>query len=542
MDGKANKPSISKTVISKEEGCYENQPNLYAVGCLVKHPTWGVGVIRDCFGKKGDVKIIVDFQDIGPKKLAAKFANLENITTINSIVRADDHFEKSALEESTFEELKESEEPLSEKLNGLKGFTFDERLTNMPIEKLGLTKRIFNALKRAGCRTTRDIVDILQRNKIANIGRMSTIDIKNIKNAIGMIQTYSQPVNEISADIVHKDRHFETPALKEPTFEESVKASFDENSLNTLIEELDLTVRAFNVLKRNDFKTIGNIMDFGFAALLRKTKLGRKSIANIKHAILMVKTQTQSINEISFSESIEHILASINPKHLYIVKSRYGYDQGKRKTLEEIGNKAGITRERVRQILKRAITQIKHPIKRNVLQAIMENVERMLLQYKGIVSVNDIAKDKYFATGTHTQLRFLINLFVELYPERYRFIDKFFLTSIDDTEIQLLHSKIREVASKCQFPINEETLIENIKSSVGPISEGYIACHLLFKEHIVVLEGKVLSSGRLSVPDRVKLLLKDIDKPMHFTEIARLIFPRFFGHSNKLGCHSLQLK
>lgn len=339
-----------------------------------------------------------------------------------------------------------------------------------------------------------------------------------------MIQTCSQPVNEIPSDIVHTNRHFETPALKEPTFEELVKASFDENLLNTPIEELDLTVRAFNGLKVAGLNTIKDIINCRLDTLQRKriTNLGRKSIGVIKKAILTMQTQTKSKNEMSFTEAVESILASVDSKYLSIVKSRYGYDEGKHKTLEEIGNKAGITRERVRQILKRAIKQIKHPIKRNVLQPIIENVERLLLQYKGIVSVNDIAKDKYFASGTHNQLRFLMNLFVELYPERYRFIEKYFLTSIDDSEIQLLHSKIREVASKCQFPINEETLIDHIKSSVGTISEGYIAYHLLFREHIVISKGKVLSPGRLSVPDRVKLLLKDIDKPMHFTEIAKL--------------------
>ncbi len=303
MDVKADKLSISKAEISEEEGCNENRPNLCTIGCSVKHPTWGIGVIRDYCGKKGDEKITVDFQDIGLKKLAVKFANLENIATVNGIVRTDDHFETPASEESTLKELKESEEPLSEKLNGLKNITFDEKLSNVPIEKLGLTTRSFNALKRAGCTTTRDIVDILQRKKIASIGRISTIDIKN---AIGMIQTYSQPVNENPSDILHTDRHFETPALKEPTFEE---LSFDENLLNMPIEELDLTERSFSALQRAGCKTIRDIVDFGLDTFKRKKvkNLGRKSIANIKNAILTVGARTQSIKEKSFSEAIESI-------------------------------------------------------------------------------------------------------------------------------------------------------------------------------------------------------------------------------------------
>lgn len=52
---------------------------LYSVGCRVKHPTWGVGVVRDCQGEGDDQKITVNFPNVGIKKLALKFANIERI-------------------------------------------------------------------------------------------------------------------------------------------------------------------------------------------------------------------------------------------------------------------------------------------------------------------------------------------------------------------------------------------------------------------------------------------------------------------------------
>jgi len=52
---------------------------LYSVGCRVKHPTWGVGVVRDCQGEGDDQKITVNFPNVGVKKLALKFANIERI-------------------------------------------------------------------------------------------------------------------------------------------------------------------------------------------------------------------------------------------------------------------------------------------------------------------------------------------------------------------------------------------------------------------------------------------------------------------------------
>ena len=51
----------------------------YRVGCRVKHPTWGVGVVRDCQGDGDEQKVTVNFPNIGVKKLSLKFANIERI-------------------------------------------------------------------------------------------------------------------------------------------------------------------------------------------------------------------------------------------------------------------------------------------------------------------------------------------------------------------------------------------------------------------------------------------------------------------------------
>ena len=51
----------------------------YAAGCRVKHPAWGVGVVRDCYGDGDDIKVMVNFPNFGVKRLAVRFANLEKI-------------------------------------------------------------------------------------------------------------------------------------------------------------------------------------------------------------------------------------------------------------------------------------------------------------------------------------------------------------------------------------------------------------------------------------------------------------------------------
>jgi DNA helicase-2/ATP-dependent DNA helicase PcrA len=51
----------------------------FSAGCRVKHPVWGVGVVRDCYGDGEDQKVMVNFPQIGLKRLSLKLANLTKI-------------------------------------------------------------------------------------------------------------------------------------------------------------------------------------------------------------------------------------------------------------------------------------------------------------------------------------------------------------------------------------------------------------------------------------------------------------------------------
>lgn len=53
--------------------------SFYDTGCRVKHPTWGIGIVRDCYGDGDDQRVMVNFPNFGIKRLAVKFANLERL-------------------------------------------------------------------------------------------------------------------------------------------------------------------------------------------------------------------------------------------------------------------------------------------------------------------------------------------------------------------------------------------------------------------------------------------------------------------------------
>jgi RNA polymerase primary sigma factor len=66
-------------------------------------------------------------------------------------------------------------------------------------------------------------------------------------------------------------------------------------------------------------------------------------------------------------ESLLSVLDSLPPREVRILQLRFGLLDGQAYTLEEVGRKMGVTRERVRQIQAQALSRLRHPsIKRRL--------------------------------------------------------------------------------------------------------------------------------------------------------------------------------
>lgn len=67
-------------------------------------------------------------------------------------------------------------------------------------------------------------------------------------------------------------------------------------------------------------------------------------------------------------EHLEEVLNSLPPREVRILQLRYGLLDGQAYTLEEVGRKMGVTRERVRQIEAQALSRLRHPTVRRKLR------------------------------------------------------------------------------------------------------------------------------------------------------------------------------
>jgi RNA polymerase primary sigma factor len=69
---------------------------------------------------------------------------------------------------------------------------------------------------------------------------------------------------------------------------------------------------------------------------------------------------------------VEEVLSSLNPRERLVLKLRFGMEDGRSRTLEEVGRRFGVTRERIRQIEAKAIRKLRHPSRARKLRDYLE--------------------------------------------------------------------------------------------------------------------------------------------------------------------------
>ena len=66
--------------------------------------------------------------------------------------------------------------------------------------------------------------------------------------------------------------------------------------------------------------------------------------------------------------TLEELLDTLGPREARILRLRFGLQNGYPYTLEEIGERFGLTRERIRQIEKQALRRLRHPRRSRLLK------------------------------------------------------------------------------------------------------------------------------------------------------------------------------
>ena len=154
-------------------------------------------------------------------------------------------------------------------------------------------------------------------------------------------------INETIAKLIRITRDLEQKLRREPTTKEIAKRMHMTESKVTEILKANQSIVSLDV-PIDDEKGLGDFI------------ADAKSIAPDDSAM---NTQLH--------EQIEDALKGLNPREAEIIRMRFGLEDGREHTLEEVGRKFSITRERVRQIEVKAIEKLKHPLRNRKLKSFL---------------------------------------------------------------------------------------------------------------------------------------------------------------------------
>ncbi len=249
------------------------------------------------------------------------------------------------------------------------------------------------------------------------------------------------------------------------------------------------------------------------------------------------------------------ILSPLRDRSLDIVKSRFGLGvESERKTLEAIGEKYGITRERVRQIEQAALNMIKKSEEYKNEKQTFDELKGIVSELGGLVSEEELlgsmAKDEETQNHIHFYLvlgddftkhredddfvsRWSIN---QELSEQVHVSLKNLYTNLSDTEIipegEIVNRFLDEL-KKINVEIRDEevakrwlTLSKNVKKN--PLGEW----------------GKSGASGvkARGIKDFAYLMMRKHGSPMHFREVAKAVTNTFDKKCHTATCHNELIK
>ena len=165
---------------------------------------------------------------------------------------------------------------------------------------------------------------------------------RTIRIPVHMVETINK-VKKVSSQLLHENGH-------EPGAEE-------------IAERLDMPV-----------DKVREIMRVAQEPVSLETPIGEEEDSHLGDFIEDDKTQTpgDSVAFIMLKEQLLGVLDTLTPREEKVLRLRYGIDDGKPRTLEEVGREFNVTRERIRQIEAKALRKLRHPSRSKKLKDFLD--------------------------------------------------------------------------------------------------------------------------------------------------------------------------
>ena len=105
-----------------------------------------------------------------------------------------------------------------------------------------------------------------------------------------------------------------------------------------------------------------------------ETPIGKEEDSRLENFIPdeSADTPQKSVSQDFLKNDLAEVMSTLSPRERDVLRLRFGIDDGKQRTLEEVGQLFGVTRERIRQIEAKALRKLRHPNRSSKLREYVE--------------------------------------------------------------------------------------------------------------------------------------------------------------------------
>jgi hypothetical protein len=473
-----------------------------------------------------------------------------------------------------------SSQNLGSVANRRNGLSLPEILAKSSISVLDLSVRSRNALLANGTKTVGELALLSDGKllKLQNFGHKSLIDVHRAldqflaKHAAEYSNAASSNALD-SAQLPRTDVPMRSSGGWMVPGGRGDKAETVDDRLKAPVEVLDLSTRPSNVLNRLHIADIGQLLVYPKHRMISAENMGAKSLKEIESKVFAYLSgkQVEDGNECSSVAAppspslgtrafIDQVLQLLAERQRNIIKDRYGLWDGIAETLQDIGDKLGLTRERIRQIEAKGLKRLRRvygfgAIKTFVVTKIAAYLAHQAETTRGIVSEDEITNaftDDCSTEEAALAVGFLRDVNASLFASQMVEAESGVYTPGKGlaTEYKTLLQLIERVLERCQKPVSEQSFYQSLPiDSGGTFSEEQI--HLV--QRILAVSPTVvrLHNGTIALSKWTEFQRRDVasvaaaalrllGRPAHFRELTQKIGTLFpdLGDINERSLHN----
>lgn len=236
---------------------------------------------------------------------------------------------------------------------------------------------------------------------------------------------------------------------------------------------------------------------------------------------------------------VQDLLILLSQKEKHVIKRRFNLDNTYRATLEEIGKQFNVTRERIRQIEKNALTKLQRNVGNTDLSLLNEFIKEILKEKGGVMTekelfielVNILNKNDVEVNKNAINLSLTLDKELIRTPNTINYNPYIKYSSVPNSHIRKITEKTIDILSKKSEVHTHSKIFDELRKHFKELDHSnlsqVISIFTLDKRLKPVEGGIGLAKWRHINPktlrDKIYYVLNKNKKPLHFVEIVNKI-------------------